>query len=71
MTELKDPFFPMSARLVCVYISGTGSSAVETTHRLTVGTLNIAVMDNIYYSDDMDQYKSDKRKSKSSAENWE
>ena len=71
MTELKDPVFPMPARPVRVYISGTGSSAVETTSRLTVGTLNIAVMDNIDYSDNMDQYKSDKRKSKSSAEKWE
>ena len=33
--------------------------------------LNIAVMDDIDYSDEMDQYKSDKCKSKSSAENWE
>ena len=32
--------------------------------------LNIAVVDNIDYSDEMDQYKSDKRKSKSSTENW-
>ena len=71
MTELKDPVFPMPARPVRVYISGTGSSAVETTFRLTAGTLNIAVMDNIDYSDEMDQYKSDKRKSESSAENWE
>ena len=70
MTELKDPVFPMPARLVRVYISGTGSSAVETTSRLTAGTLNIAVMDDIDYSDEMDQYKSDKRKSESSAENW-
>ena len=44
---------------------------VETTSCLTVGTLNIAVMDDIDYSDEMDQYKSDKRKSESSAENWE
>ena len=70
MTELKDPVFPMPARPVRVYISGTGSSAVETTSRLTAGTLNIAVMEDIDYSDEMDQYKSDKRKSKSSAENW-
>ena len=71
MTEFKDPVFSMPARLVRVYISGMGSSAVETTSRLTVGTLNIAVMNNIDYSDEMDQYKSDKRKSESSAENWE
>ena len=71
MTELKDPVFPMPARPVRVYISGTGSSAVETTSRLTACTLNIVVMDDINYSDDMDQYKSNKRKSESSAENWE
>ena len=50
MTELKDQVFPMPDRLVRVYISGTGSSAVETNFRLTAGTLNIAVMDNIDYS---------------------
>ena len=61
----------MPSRPVRVYISGTGSSAVETNFRLTTGTLNIAVMDHIDYSDEMDQYKSDKRKSESSAENWE
>ena len=61
----------MPARPVRVYISGTGSSAVETTSFLTVGALNITVMDDIDYSDEMDQYKSDKRKSESSAENWE
>ena len=71
MTELKDPVFPMPARPVCIYISGTGSSAVETTSRLTAGMLNIAVMDDIDYTDEMDQYKSDKRKSESSADNWE
>ena len=54
MTELKDPVFPMPARPVRVYISGTGSSAVETTSCLTAGTLNIAVMDDIDYSDEMD-----------------
>ena len=59
----------MPARPVRVYISGTGSSVVETTSRLTAGTLNIVVMDDIDYSDEMDQYKSDKRKSESSAEN--
>ena len=67
MTELKDPVFLMSARPVRVYISGTGSYAVETTSCLTAGTLNIAVMDDIDYSDEMDQYKSEKRKSESSA----
>ena len=61
----------MPVRPVRVYISGTGSSAVETTSRLTEGMLNIAVVDDIDYSDKMDQYKSDKRKSESSAENWE
>ena len=70
MTEFKDPVFPMPDRPVHVYISRTGSSAVEATSRLTAGTLNIAVMDDIDYSDEMDQYKSDKRKSESSAENW-
>ena len=69
MTELKDPVFLMPARPVRVYISGTGSSVVETTSRLTAGTLNIVVMDDIDYSDEMDQYKSDKRKSESNAEN--
>ena len=54
MTELKDPVFPMPDRPVRVYISGTGSSAVEMTSRLTAGTLNIAVMDDIDYSDEMD-----------------
>ena len=33
--------------------------------------LNIAVMDDIDYRDDMDHYKSNKRKSESSRENWE
>ena len=51
--------------------SGTGYSAEKTTSCLTAGTLNIAVMDDIDYSDETDQYKSDKRKSDSSAENWE
>ena len=69
MTELKDPDFPMAAMPVRVYISGTGSSAVETTSLLTAGKLNIGIMDDIDYSDEMDQYKSDKRKSESSAEN--
>ena len=59
----------MPVRPVRVYISGTGSSGVEKTSRLTAGTLNIAVMDDINYRDDMDQYKSDKRKSEISAEN--
>ena len=71
MTELKDPVFPMPTRPVRVYISGTGSSVVEMTSCLTAGTLNIAVMGDIDYSDETDQYKSDKRKSESSAENWE
>ena len=71
MTELKNPVFPMPARPVRVYISGTGSSAVDTNSRLTAGMLNIAVMDDIDYSDEMDQYKSDKRKSESITENWE
>ena len=71
MTELKDPVFPMPVRPVRMYISGTGSSAVETTSRLTEGVLNIAVVDDIYYRNEMDQYKSDKCMSKSSAENWE
>ena len=62
MMELKDPVFPMPDRTVPVYISGAVSSAVETTSRLTAGTLNIAVIDDIDYSDKMDQYKSDKRK---------
>ena len=71
MTELKNPIFSMSVMPVCVYISGTGSSAVETTSSLIVGTLNIVVMDDIDYSDEMDQYKREKRKSESSAENWD
>ena len=33
--------------------------------------MNITVMDDINYSDEMDQYKSNKRKIESSAENWE
>ena len=33
--------------------------------------LNIALLDEIEYSDKMHQYKSDKRKSESIAENWE
>ena len=56
MTELKDPVFLMPARPVRVYIYGTGSSAVETTYRLTAGTLNITVMDDIDYSEEMDHY---------------
>ena len=71
MIELKDPVFLMPVRPVRVYIYGTGSSAVETTSRLTAGMLNIEVMDDIDYSKKMDQYKSNKRKSKYSAENWE
>ena len=71
MTELKDPVFPMPARPVRIYIYGAGSSTVETTSCLTAGTLNIAVMDHINYNDEMDQYKSNSRKSNSSAENWE
>ena len=71
MKELKDPVFPMPVRPVRVYISGTSSSAVETTSRITVVTLNIAVIDDIDYSDEMDQYKYDKCKGESSAENWE
>ena len=71
MTELNDRVFPMQVRPVRVYISGTGSSAVETTSHLTAGMLNIAVVDDINYSNEMDHYKSDKRKSESSAENWE
>ena len=69
MMELKDPVFPMPVRPIHVYISGTGSYAVNTTSRLTEGMLNIAILDDINYSDEMDQYKSDKRKSESSAEN--
>ena len=45
----------MPVRPVGVYIYGTGSSAVETTSRLTEGMLNIAVVDDIDYSDEMDQ----------------
>ena len=71
MKELKDPVSPMPVRPVCMYISGTGSSAVEMTSRLTAGMLNIAVVDDIDYSDEMDLYKIDKCKSESSAENWE
>ena len=71
MTELKDPVFPMPVRPVRMYISGTGYSAVETTSRLTAGVLNVAVVDDIDYSNDMDQYKRNKRKSESSVENWE
>ena len=59
----------MPVRPVRVYISGTVSSAVEMTSRLTEGMLKIAVVDDIEYRDKMDQYKSDKRKSKSIAEN--
>ena len=44
----------MPARPVRVYKSGTGSSAVETTSRLTAGLLNVAVVDDIDYSDEMD-----------------
>ena len=65
--ELTDPFFLMPVRPVRMYISGTGSSAVETTSRLTAGVMNVAVVDDINYSDDMDQYKNDKRNSESSA----
>ena len=71
MTGLKDLVFPMPFRPVHVYNFGTGSSAVETTSRLTVGMLNTGVMDDINYSDEMDQYKSDKHKSDSRLENWE
>ena len=67
MTELKDPVFPMLVRPVRMYISGTGSSAVETTSCLTAGMLNIAVVDDIDYSNELDQYKSNKRKHDSSA----
>ena len=53
-TELKDPVLQMSFRPVRMYISGTGSSAVELTSRLTAGLLNVAVVDDIDYSDEMD-----------------
>ena len=60
----------MPDKPVRVYISGMRSSLVETTSRLTAGMLNIAVMEDIDYSEKMDQYKSNKRKSESSTENW-
>ena len=63
MMELKGLVFPMPVRPVRMYISGTGSSAVETTSRLTEGMLNIAVVDDTDYSNEMDQYNSNKRKS--------
>ena len=55
MTEFKDPVFLMPVRPVRVYIYGTVSSVVETTSRLISGMLNIAVMDDINHSNEMDQ----------------
>ena len=37
----------------------------------TAEILDIVVMDDIDYTDEMDQYKIEKRKSESSAKNWE
>ena len=49
MTNLKDPALVAPARLTRTYLSGSGTDAVETTDRITLGVVNIPMVDGIEY----------------------
>ena len=69
VAELKDPTLVVPARPTRMYLSGLGLDAVETTNLITLGVLNILVVDDIDYQATMDEYLSKKRRYEAQLEN--
>ena len=63
MEELENPVLVKPVRPVRQYITGAGGARVQTTARLTAdGDLNIPMVNNINYQDDMMVYLSKKKR---------
>ena len=58
------------ARPTRTYLIGSVPDAVETTDRITLGVLNILMVDDIDYQATMDEYLSKKRRYDAQLENW-
>ena len=71
MTNLKNPAWIAPARPTRTYLCGSGTDAVETTNRITLGVLNIPMDDDIDYEATMDEYISKKSKYDAQLKNWE
>ena len=70
VTDLKDPVLVAPARPTKTYLSGSGPDAVETTDRITLGVVNILIVDNIDYQGTMDEYLRNKWRYDSQLDNW-
>ena len=71
MTDLKDPALVAPARPTRTYLCGSGPDKVETTNWITLGVVNIPMVDNINYQATMGGYLSKKRRYDAQLENWD
>ena len=71
MTYLKEPSLVAPARPTRTYLCVSGTDASKTTDRITLGVVNIPMVDNIDYQATMDEYLSKKRSYDAQIENWE
>ena len=69
MTDLKDLTLVAPARPTRTYLSGLKPDAVYTTNRITLGMVNILMVDNIDYQATMDEYLSKNRRYDAQLEN--
>ena len=71
MTDLKDPTLVAPVRPTRTYLSGSGPDTVKTTDRITLGVMNIQMVDDIDYQATMNEYLRKKRSYDSHMENWD
>ena len=71
MTDLKDPTLVAPVRPSRTYLSGSGPDTVKTTDRITLGVVNIPMVDDIDYQATMDEYLRKKRRYNAQLENWD
>ena len=57
MTDLETLVYIEPVRPVRKYYEGTGKNMVESTNHISGGSINVAVMDDINYSIETDEYK--------------
>ena len=70
-TDLKDPTLVAPARPTRTNLSGLGPGTVKTTDRITLGVVNIQMVDDIDYQATMDEYLRKKRRYNAQLENWD
>ena len=71
MADLKDLALVTPARPTRTYLCGLVPDAVETTDWITLGVVNILMVDEIDYQATMDEYLSKKRRYEAQLENWD